>query len=68
MPFYYSIYKQLVNSSTRRLLFRVNEVGVSDVPLKDHKASQYYDFWERIANGSFEVTRHFIEAIHNSEC
>ena len=39
MPFYYSIYKQLVysstcslvNSSTRRLLFRVNEVGVSDV-------------------------------------
>ena len=41
---------------------------ISDVPLKDHKASQYYDFWERIANGSFEVTRHFIEAIHNSEC
>ena len=39
MPFYYSIYKQLVysstcslvNSSTRRLLFWVNEVGVSDI-------------------------------------
>ena len=38
---------------------------ISDVPLKDNKASQYYDFWERIANGSFEVTRHFVEAIHN---
>ena len=36
---------------------------ISDVPLKDHKASQYYDFWERIANGSFEVTRRFVEGI-----
>ncbi|MCR5076885.1 MAG: 5'-methylthioadenosine/S-adenosylhomocysteine nucleosidase [Prevotella sp.] len=36
---------------------------ISDVPLKDTKASQYFDFWERIAEGSFEVTRHFIESI-----
>lgn len=36
---------------------------ISDVPLKDHKASQYFDFWNRIANGSFEVTKHFIKAI-----
>ena len=36
---------------------------ISDIPLKDSKASQYYDFWERIANGSFEVTKHFIDVI-----
>ncbi|MBS5897604.1 5'-methylthioadenosine/adenosylhomocysteine nucleosidase [Prevotella histicola] len=36
---------------------------ISDIPLKDNKASQYFDFWERIANGSFEVTKHFISAI-----
>ncbi len=34
---------------------------ISDVPLKDTKASQYYDFWDKIAEGSFEVTRKFIE-------
>ena len=39
---------------------------ISDVPLKDNKASQYYDFWERIANGSFEVTKQFINLIQNS--
>ena len=36
---------------------------ISDVPLKDHKAAQYYDFWERMANGSFEVTRHFLQSL-----
>ncbi len=36
---------------------------ISDVPLKDHKASQYFDFWERMANGSFEVTRSFLEKL-----
>ena len=36
---------------------------ISDVPLSDEKASQYFDFWGRLANGSFEVTRQFIEAI-----
>ena len=36
---------------------------ISDIPLKDSKASQYYDFWERIANGSFEVTKHFLDVI-----
>ncbi|GAB6982139.1 5'-methylthioadenosine/S-adenosylhomocysteine nucleosidase [Prevotella dentasini JCM 15908] len=39
---------------------------ISDVPLKDSNASQYFDFWSRIAEGSFEVTKHFIEAIPNS--
>lgn len=36
---------------------------ISDVPLKDHKAAQYYDFWERMAEGSFEITRAFLEEI-----
>ena len=36
---------------------------ISDIPLKDHKAQMYYDFWERMAEGSFEVTRAFLEAL-----
>lgn len=36
---------------------------ISDVPLKDNKASQYFDFWNRMAEGSFNVTRHFLEAL-----
>jgi adenosylhomocysteine nucleosidase len=36
---------------------------ISDVPLKDHKAAQYFDFWNRMAEGSFEVTRKFLQAI-----
>ncbi len=41
------------------LSFRI----ISDVPLKDHKASQYFDFWERMAEGSFEVTRAFLQTL-----
>ena len=36
---------------------------ISDIPLKDHKAQMYYDFWARMAEGSFEVTKAFLEAI-----
>lgn len=36
---------------------------ISDVPLKDTNASQYYDFWQRIADGSFTVTKHFLEKL-----
>uniref|UniRef100_A0AB33JEF4 adenosylhomocysteine nucleosidase n=1 Tax=Prevotella sp. GTC17262 TaxID=3236797 RepID=A0AB33JEF4_9BACT len=36
---------------------------ISDVPLKDHKAQQYFDFWNRMADGSFEVTRRFLEKL-----
>ena len=36
---------------------------VSDVPLSDHKASQYFDFWNRLAEGSFNVTKTFIESL-----
>ncbi len=36
---------------------------ISDIPLKDEKASQYFDFWDRLANGSFNVTRHFLQIL-----
>lgn len=43
----------------RFLSFRI----ISDVPLSDHKAAQYFDFWDRLAEGSFEVTRNFLEKL-----
>ncbi len=36
---------------------------ISDVPLKDDKAAQYYDFWNRMAEGSFEMTRRFLQQL-----
>lgn len=36
---------------------------ISDIPLKDDEAKMYFDFWARLANGSFNVTKHFIESI-----
>ena len=36
---------------------------ISDVPLKDHKAAQYFDFWNRMAEGSFQATRQFLETL-----
>ncbi len=36
---------------------------ISDVPLKDTDASQYFDFWNRMAEGSFEVTRDFLKKL-----
>lgn len=36
---------------------------ISDVPLKDTKASQYFNFWEQIAQDSFEVTKRFVESL-----
>lgn len=36
---------------------------ISDVPLKDTEASQYYNFWEQIAHDSFEVTKDFLQKI-----
>ena len=33
---------------------------ISDIPLKDTDASQYFDFWNRLAEGSFNVTRRFL--------
>lgn len=36
---------------------------ISDVPLSDHRATQYYDFWDRLAEGSFEVTRQLLSQL-----
>lgn len=36
---------------------------ISDVPLKDHKGAQYFDFWNRMAEGSFEITSHYLKAL-----
>ena len=35
---------------------------ISDIPLTDTKASQYFDFWDRVAEDSFEVTLRFVES------
>ncbi len=36
---------------------------ISDVPLKDTKAQQYFDFWAKMADGSFNVTKAFLESL-----
>ena len=36
---------------------------ISDIPLRDTDASMYHDFWERIADSSFQVTRTFVESL-----
>ncbi len=36
---------------------------ISDIPLKENNTAQYFDFWDRLANGSFNVTKSFIEKI-----
>ena len=36
---------------------------ISDVPLRDTKASQYFDFWDRLADESFGITRSLLEKI-----
>lgn len=36
---------------------------ISDIPLKDTKASQYQHFWSAIADNSFDTTRIFLEKI-----
>ena len=36
---------------------------ISDIPLRDTDASQYHDFWETIADHSFQVTRSFVESL-----
>ncbi len=34
---------------------------ISDIPLRDTNASMYHDFWDSIAEHSFQVTKTFIE-------
>ena len=36
---------------------------ISDVPLRDTNASQYHNFWETIADNSFQMTKTFVESL-----
>lgn len=36
---------------------------VSDKPLEDTDASQYHDFWNTVAETSFQVTKSFVESL-----
>ena len=36
---------------------------VSDIPLRDTDASQYHDFWNTVAEKSFQTTRAFVESL-----
>ena len=36
---------------------------ISDIPLRDTDASQYHDFWNTIADHSFQVTKTFLEQL-----
>ena len=36
---------------------------ISDIPLRDTDASQYHNFWETIAQNSFQVTKTFVESL-----
>ena len=36
---------------------------ISDLPLKDTDASQYHDFWNHVADQSFQITKSFVESL-----
>ena len=36
---------------------------ISDVPLRDTDASQYHNFWDTVAEKSFQTTKSFIESL-----
>ncbi len=36
---------------------------ISDIPLRDTDASQYHDFWNTIAQNSFQITKMFVESL-----
>ena len=36
---------------------------ISDIPLRDTNASQYHNFWDTIAQNSFQVTKTFVESL-----
>ena len=36
---------------------------ISDIPLRDTDASQYHDFWNTIADHSFQITKTFVEQL-----
>ena len=46
-------------NNVKFISFRV----VSDIPLRDTDASQYHDFWNTVAENSFQTTRAFVESL-----
>jgi len=36
---------------------------ISDIPLRDTDASQYHNFWDTVADHSFQVTKTFVESL-----
>jgi adenosylhomocysteine nucleosidase len=36
---------------------------ISDIPLRDTDASQYHNFWDNVAEKSFQTTKTFIESL-----
>ena len=46
-------------NKVRFISFRV----ISDIPLRDTNASQYHNFWDTVAEHSFQVTKTFVESI-----
>ena len=38
---------------------------ISDIPLKDTNAAMYHDFWNTVADNSFDTTREFLLRINN---
>lgn len=36
---------------------------ISDIPLRDTDASQYHNFWDTVAENSFQVTKTFVETL-----
>lgn len=36
---------------------------ISDVPLKDKKAAQYFDFWDKVAENSFAIVHSFLMSL-----
>ena len=36
---------------------------ISDIPLRDTDASMYHDFWDNVAEQSFQVTKTFVESL-----
>ena len=40
---------------------------ISDIPLRDTNASQYHNFWDTVADNSFQTTRTFVESLTDSE-
>lgn len=47
-------------NKVRFISFRV----ISDIPLRDTDASMYHDFWNTIAEHSFQVTKTFVESLY----